>query len=656
MHTGLRTMLAGWLLSLLGALPATAADYWVKNGGNDPSDGLTQGTAWATLNHAAAIVNPGDTVHVLDGSYQGFDLRRSGTAGSPITFKAEGTNVQITADNGTTADGINIENAAYVVVDGFIVNNRTRAGIRTAVSQFVTVRNCHTGNNGTWGIFSGFADDFTIEFNETHHSVTQHGIYVSNTCTRPIIRGNLVHDNHAAGIHMNGDLSQGGTGTITNALIERNVIYGNGVGGGSGINMDGVSDSVIQNNLLYDNHASGISLYQIDAATGARNNLVANNTIINAADGRWCVNINNGSTGNTVINNILYNYHAFRGVITIDAGSRSGFHSDYNSVMDRFSADGDSTIITLAAWQALGDDTHSFIATPAQLFLVPGTDFHLLDAAPAVDAGTAANAPARDIDDNPRPVGGGYDVGAYELQLVNCGNGSADPGEQCGEPTLPACSDPCTSCLQCICALDPPLCGDGRVCGTEQCEIDADCGAGKSCAGCQCVNTPVCASGITFIGKPYMRMAANPFGFLLRGRAVIPKPWIGIDPLNHGMRVVVDTIDGTGGIDVTLPGGARVNGVGWTLTLGGHLWTYLDPAGTHGGIRRATVRDRSATTDGLLSWSISGRSGTITVPDVQQVRSTVVLGAANECASLAWNPPGAPHPRCTGTTSRVVCR
>src|SRR5581483_7289195 len=260
-------------------------------------------------------VNPGDTVHVADGSYQGFYLSRSGAAGNPITFRAEGSNVRIKADNGTTPDGINVEGAAYVVIDGFIVNDRTRAGIRVAVSQFVTVENCHTGNNGRWGIFSGFADDFTIANNEAHHSQAEHGIYVSNSGDRPVIRGNLVHDNHANGIHMNGDASQGGDGVISHALVEQNVIYGNGAGGGSGINMDGVSDSVVRNNLLYANHASGISLYQIDGATGSQRNVVVNNTILVASDGRWAVNVNSGSTGNTVLNNVLWNDHPFHGAI-----------------------------------------------------------------------------------------------------------------------------------------------------------------------------------------------------------------------------------------------------------------------------------------------------------------------------------------------------
>ncbi len=646
-----------WVIATLIVLVAgraAATDYFVANGGDDGANGLSLPTAWATLGHAANVVNPGDTVHVENGNYQGFYLSRSGSSGNPITFVADGSAVQITADNGSTPDGINVEGAAYVVIDGFIVNNRTRAGIRTALSQFVTVRNCHTGYNGTWGIFSGFADDFHIEFNEAHHSQQQHGIYVSNACVRPVIRGNLVHDNYAAGIHMNGDLSQGGTGLIANALVERNTVYGNGAGGGSGINMDGVVNSVIQNNLLYDNHASGISLYQIDGATGATGNLVVNNTILNAADGRWCVNINTGSTGNTVLNNILYNEHSWHGVISIDASSRSGFVTDYNSVMSRFSIDQGDTVIDLPTWQGLGYDTHSFIATPADLFLVPGTDFHLKAGSPAIDAGTATDAPANDLDDNPRPVGTGYDVGAYESQLANCGNGVVDLGEQCGEPGL-SCADPCTACLNCICAMAPPVCGDGIVCGNEQCEKDTDCGSGQICRNCQCSNVPACDSGIS-IQKPSMRLRSSPFSLQLAGGAVIPKPWQGVEPLVNGVRIVIDGVTGPGGLDVVIPGGAAGRGVpGWRVNRAGTRWAYTDAGGSHGGITYLVIQDLSARTTGLLHWVVRGRRGSVTLPDVHQVRAVVVVGNPTECAAVEWNPPGSVRPRCDGNAANLNC-
>ena len=50
------------------------------------------------------------------------------------------------------------------------------------------------------------------------------------------------------GIHINGDISEGGVGLVTHALIEGNRIYNNGQ---NGINADGLQSSVIQNNLIY---------------------------------------------------------------------------------------------------------------------------------------------------------------------------------------------------------------------------------------------------------------------------------------------------------------------------------------------------------------------------------------------------------------------
>src|SRR5689334_19832960 len=124
------------VVALVG--PARATEYWVASGGDDSHDGMAVGTAWATLVHAASVVGAGDTVHVEDGDYQGFYLTTSGTSGAPITFHAEGANVRITADNPTTSDGINLEGASWVVIDGFVVNDRSRAGVRTVTASHVT--------------------------------------------------------------------------------------------------------------------------------------------------------------------------------------------------------------------------------------------------------------------------------------------------------------------------------------------------------------------------------------------------------------------------------------------------------------------------------------------------------------------------------------
>jgi parallel beta-helix repeat protein len=385
--------------------------------GNDTLDGSI-GAPWATLQRAAEVVNPGDTVIVRAGTYAGFDLDRDGTAAARITFSAE-PGALIDARNARTPDGINLEGADYIVIEGFEVRGVTRAGIRSVTNHHVTIRNNLADSNGRWGIFTGFSDDLLIENNTTSRSVAEHGIYVSNSGDRPVIRGNISFLNRAAGIHMNGDLSQGGDGLITGALVERNTIYENGVGGGSGLNADGVQNSRFQNNLIYDNHASGISLYQIDGAAGSSGNVVVNNTIIQAADARWALNIQDGSTGNTVLNNILYNNHSFRGSIDISSDSLPGLVSDYNVVMSRFVI-GDSNVQSLAQWRTTtGQDQHSIVATPAQLFVsASGDDYHLSPTSPALNAGTAMQAPPIDLEGRARPQGSGFDIGALERAVA----------------------------------------------------------------------------------------------------------------------------------------------------------------------------------------------------------------------------------------------
>ena len=332
------------------------------------------------------------------------------------------------------------------MIENFTVTGVPRAGIRAVLNHHVTIRG-NTGDlNGRWGILTGFSDDLLIENNVMSRSQAEHGIYVGNSGDRPVIRRNVVWGNRANGIHMNGDLSQGGDGIISGAVVEANTIYDNGLGGGSGINCDGVQSSIIRNNVIYDNHASGISLYQIDGGQPARNNQVLHNTIVMASDARWAINIQNASTGNVVRNNILYNQHSFRGSIAISADSLPGFVSDTNVVMDRLSTDGGDTRLTLAAWRGVtGQDTQSIVATPAMLFVdFAADDYHLSSTSPARDAGATLPSVTDDREGAPRPQGPASDIGAFEfpaaptavsLTVTRTGSGSvasSPAGISCG--------------------------------------------------------------------------------------------------------------------------------------------------------------------------------------------------------------------------------
>jgi len=393
--------------------------YYVDHWGDDFHAGTAE-QPWRTLQHAADIVEPGDTVIVRSDpvyNFSGFDLRVTGTVTEPVIFQAE-PGVTISSSNPVTADGINIENSSYVQIYGFTVNGVERAGIRVAESDNIAIIGCRVRHNEMWGIFSGFTDYLRIEQCECVHSLQQHGIYVSNSGDYPIIRRNVVCGNLGCGIHMNGDISMGGDGVISEAMVDANIIFQNGTIGGSAINCDGVQDSVIVNNLVFENMANGIALFQLDGGEPSTGNLVINNTVIMPVGSYWAMNAVLNSTGNSVFNNIFLHLGGYNGSMHIDPGCLPGFVGDYNVVMDRFTDDDGQTVYTLSEWQTLtGQEANSIVATPAELFGVEHADlndFHLLDGCPAMDNGTATDAPPLDVEGNQRPQGAADDIGAYE--------------------------------------------------------------------------------------------------------------------------------------------------------------------------------------------------------------------------------------------------
>jgi hypothetical protein len=172
---------------------------------------------------------------------------------------------------------------------------------------------------------------------------------------------------------------------------------------------------------LYDNHATGIAIFQQDGAVCSRDNRVLNNTILNESDGRWAITLGHTScVNNKLFNNILYTAHSFRGSIELPDDAISGFESDYNIVMNRFSIDDGSSIINLGQWQALGYDTHSILINLSQLFVDIGNDdYHLAAGSQAIDVGVTLPDVPVDLDGRPRPAGSAFDIGAYEYSFLS---------------------------------------------------------------------------------------------------------------------------------------------------------------------------------------------------------------------------------------------
>ena len=143
------------------AIPCYGATKYVSTSGNNSNSGNSWAQAWRTLQYAADQVNAGDSVWIADGNYAGFDLRTTGTAANPIVFIAFGNSAVINAPNPVTTDGINIEDANYIEVNGVRVINQPRNGIRLVFADNCIVRNTFCDNNFERGIFTGFTDDIS---------------------------------------------------------------------------------------------------------------------------------------------------------------------------------------------------------------------------------------------------------------------------------------------------------------------------------------------------------------------------------------------------------------------------------------------------------------------------------------------------------------
>jgi Right handed beta helix region len=187
------------IFAAAGADAAPLRTLYVATTGNDSFDG-SLATPWRTLQRAANLVRAGDQVIVRAGHYAGFNLTTSGTATNPIAFSAEPGVIVDTPNPVRTQDGINLEGASWIVIEGFTVTGMPRTGIRSVTNAHVTIRRNVGDANGRWGILTGFSDDLLIEDNVMSRSVAEHGIYVGNSRDRPVIRRNHVWGNSGNGI------------------------------------------------------------------------------------------------------------------------------------------------------------------------------------------------------------------------------------------------------------------------------------------------------------------------------------------------------------------------------------------------------------------------------------------------------------------------
>ncbi|MFN6947229.1 MAG: right-handed parallel beta-helix repeat-containing protein [Cytophagaceae bacterium] len=236
---------------------ASAVTYYVSPTGNDSNNGSIN-APFKTIQKAADVVNPGDTVIVRDGIYttdRGGDLliiKRGGTANAPITFKAENKWKAILDGLGNkTWNGIIITaTAPYTIIDGFEIKDFHENGIALYANN-ITIRNNYIHNIGNYHIVSDYP------------YCTKYGVQEPGCRCEP-----------SNGIYPDGN----------NVLIENNVIHTIGKTGWTGKYEPGRYDHAIYG--TYVNNLKIINNIILDVWTGkaidfaASNSIVANNTIL----------------------------------------------------------------------------------------------------------------------------------------------------------------------------------------------------------------------------------------------------------------------------------------------------------------------------------------------------------------------------------------
>lgn len=402
-----------------GSGSTTSATYYVSPGGSDDNDGSAN-SPWLTIQHGLDNLEPGDTLSINAGIYnETLYLDRSGSENKKIYIKGKSFDTVILDGISVDRDLFFVENAEYIEISGMTFTRAPRAGLRLSYAHHVEIRNCVFAGNGRWGVFTDFSDFTIIENCEAYGSLEEHGIYISNSSDNAVIRNSLVHHNYASGIQINADPSMGGDGISSDCLIENNLIYENGWGGGAAINLASVRNTTIQNNMIYWNYAGGIAAWDDDQGIpwGCKNLLIIHNTVyFRPYEGRWALSLKNGSTDAQIYNNILAGGRS--GGFEFNTNCLSGAKIDYNIY---YRANSVYIVInegvrsyTIAQWQGAGYDRHSITDSPQNLFVTTATaDLHLKSSANAVNMAIDQGL-TYDFEGDTRPYGSSPDVGADE--------------------------------------------------------------------------------------------------------------------------------------------------------------------------------------------------------------------------------------------------
>jgi hypothetical protein len=393
----LMVLLAGTLAVL--APCASASTYWVSTSGSDSNPGSQSAPFRHVSKGAAAAANPGDTVMVMDGTYDNegvtygnfvVTLQHSGSSSNPITFQAQHTGMAIldggsgAPTNNSYCNGassyFNLYDASFIVIQGFIIQHNCDSGIQSNdYAHDIVIRQNEIRNIANWYITDQIGRD---------------GIYLNNNEYNFRFDSNSFHDIGRTG---------GNTRHFDHGIYSH------------------AATLTIINNLFFNMNAG----WSIQMADGASNYLIANNTFAfpNTGDGEagqimwWGAN-----TNITLRNNIFYYPTSY--AMSQYQATISGCVIDHNLIYPIT-----SIMTNTNGCSVTGNLTGS---APNPLFVNTQTapyNFYTQQGGAGIDAGVNLSPVPYDYVGTARPQGTSTDIGAYEYMSGGGGGGGNGGGD-----------------------------------------------------------------------------------------------------------------------------------------------------------------------------------------------------------------------------------
>lgn len=394
--TQLKQAIAACILAtaFLPAIPAQAATYYVATNGNNGNSG-TSSSPWRTVAYAVSKMVAGDTTYVRGGTYteSGIRFGRSGTQSAPIKLlnvSGQFPIINCSSKTATTANSLLFQNSSgykypigWITLEGFEIRN-CYDGIKFYNLHDSVIRRNWIHHNNAQGIL-GNGTRILLDRNRINHngpfstnpsSTLEHGVYMNGTAIT--ISNNLIYDNMAYGIQLNGSSS-----SLYNAAKHASPAFA--------VSANWV---IANNTIAYNRNAAGMVVWGSTCnAARIENNIFHENGLTKASYGAQGINfISTTCTGVQVRNNLAF--ASGSGAMGFIAGGTKGVH---------YTESGNSV-------NALNP---KFISAPSTLPSSP--NFALASGSPAINRGLTTSATKTSYTNVSRPQQSLYDVGAFEF-------------------------------------------------------------------------------------------------------------------------------------------------------------------------------------------------------------------------------------------------